>query len=174
MRTLVCALLVILGGAGCHHSRDEVFSRDLSMAAGDATLARYRLASAEIRNLSTALDAYRSEIGSYPSPTGPQTSFKGLALLVNELADFAPAALPVEDPWGNAYKYWSDGTVFFIVSLSENGDNGTDYVVVGWRSATEVADMLCDGESDRAFDDDLVWTKGRFCRWPPLLPADSR
>ena len=98
-----------------------------------------RTATLQIEELSSALDVYRLEVGSYPS------SDQGLVALVENPGNVPQWNGPYlrkktirKDPWGNDYHYVSPGENgdFDLYSLgadnSEGGD-GENSDVLGWE-----------------------------------------
>lgn len=86
-------------------------------------------AKAQIESFGKALDAYRLEVGSYP------TSEQGLNALVIKPDDAAKWNGPYlqkqvpPDPWGRAYVYRSpaqDGGDFDLLSMAKDGQTGGD------------------------------------------------
>ena len=84
-----------------------------------------RTAGAEISNLTTMLDSYRLEVGSYPSQ---------LSYLYEKPSDLADSSKwmqlskkPINpDPWGRPYEYKLDGDKYDLRSLGPDGQSGTE------------------------------------------------
>jgi len=93
----------------------------------------------QIEELSSALDVYRLEVGSYPS------SNQGLLALVDKPSEAEQWNGPYlrkktirKDPWGNDYLYRSPGEngPFDLYSLgadNSEGGEGEDRDVLGWQ-----------------------------------------
>ena len=93
----------------------------------------------QIEELSSALDVYRLEVGSYPS------SNQGLLALVDKPSEADQWNGPYlrkktirKDPWGNDYLYRSPGEngPFDLYSLgadNSEGGEGEDRDVLGWQ-----------------------------------------
>ncbi len=93
----------------------------------------------QIEELSSALDVYRLEVGSYPS------SNQGLLALVDKPSEADQWNGPYlrkktirKDPWGNDYRYRAPGEngAFDIFSLGADdseGGEGEDRDVLGWE-----------------------------------------
>ncbi|MBL1379329.1 type II secretion system major pseudopilin GspG [Zobellella sp. CGMCC 1.18722] len=98
-----------------------------------------KTAQLQIRELSTALDLYRLEVGRYP------TTSEGLDALLNAPANtrgwngpyLTKRAIP-KDPWGNDYHYRSPGQydgfdLFSLGADNREGGTGEDQDVVSWE-----------------------------------------
>ena len=93
----------------------------------------------QIEELSSALDVYRLEVGSYPS------SDEGLMALVENPGNVNQWNGPYlrkktirKDPWGNDYNYVSPGEngAFDLYSLgadNREGGEGEDRDILGWE-----------------------------------------
>lgn len=98
-----------------------------------------KTAQLQIEELSSALDIYRLEVGSYPS------SNEGLLALVENPSGvnqwngpYLRKSTVRRDPWGNDYIYRSPGEYgdFDIYSLgadNSEGGEGEDRDIVGWE-----------------------------------------
>ncbi len=93
---------------------------------GQAAKARVKAARVQISSLSTALDTFALDVGSYPSTQD------GLDALRQAPSDakrwdgpYLPKAVPA-DPWGTAYQYKGpDGDGFYeILSYGADGKSG--------------------------------------------------
>ena len=94
--------------------------------AGRTEQARQSAAKTDISNLTTALSAYETDIGTYP------TSEQGLQVLVDKPSDLAAwkgpyvAKVP-NDPWGHPYIYrmpGNSGKAFDLLSTGPDGHEG--------------------------------------------------
>ncbi len=105
---------------------------------GKVGAAKQKTAKAQIELFGTALDAFRLDVGRYP------TSEEGLKALREKPSGadawsgpYLPKEIPV-DPWGRAYVYRSPGEQheYEIVSLGLDGAEGGDgenQDVVSWK-----------------------------------------
>ncbi len=105
---------------------------------GKVGAAKQKTAKAQIELFGTALDAFRLDVGRYP------TSEEGLKALREKpsgadawTGPYLPKEIPV-DPWGRAYVYRSPGEQheYEIVSLGLDGAEGGDgenQDVVSWK-----------------------------------------
>lgn len=93
--------------------------------------ARVTTANADIATIATQLTTYRLDNGAYPTTT------QGLKALVERTnTPPVPAIFPdggyiptmPKDPWGNDYRYTSDGRSYSITSLGRDGKEGGEGV----------------------------------------------
>ncbi|WAJ27827.1 type II secretion system major pseudopilin GspG [Antarcticirhabdus aurantiaca] len=81
-------------------------------------------ASVQVRNISSALELYFLDTGSYPDPVA------GLSALVenrgapNWNGPYLKNASGLADPWGRAYAYESTGVTYRVTSLGRDGQPG--------------------------------------------------
>lgn len=103
---------------------------------GKLGMAKQKTAKAQIEMLLTALDAYRLDMGAYPS------SQEGLEALVTNPGDdrwdgpYLAKGLP-EDPWGNPYHYEIPGQngevdIYSYGLDNQPGGDGEDKDVTSW------------------------------------------
>ncbi|OIN13865.1 type II secretion system major pseudopilin GspG [Oceanisphaera psychrotolerans] len=98
-----------------------------------------KTASLQIKELGTALDLYRLEVGRYP------TTSEGLNALVSAPANargwngpyLTKKTIP-QDPWGNDYQYRAPGQqgefdLFSLGADNQQGGSGEDQDVVSWE-----------------------------------------
>ena len=95
--------------------------------------AKKKAAKAQIEMFSTAIDAYRLDIGKFPGAlkelreSGGDDKWQG---------PYLPKDIPL-DPWGNAYEYKSPGEHgdYDIISFGANGvsDSGEGDDIVSWK-----------------------------------------
>lgn len=109
---------------------------------GKVDKAKQKAAKAQISLFETALDAYRLDVGKYP------TTEMGLSALrvkpdgVDKWdGPYLPKEIPV-DPWGNAYEYRSPGEHgdFDILSYGQDkspGGEQNDQDIVNWKNLDE-------------------------------------
>ncbi len=82
---------------------------------------KIKTAQTQMKMLSTAIDAYRLDVGSYPS---------SLDLLIksddsNWDGPYLPKAVP-KDPWGQEYNYSADGSNYKLYSYGSDKKAGGD------------------------------------------------
>ncbi len=98
-----------------------------------------KTAALQIKELSTALDLYRLEVGRYP------TSSEGLSALISAPANtrgwngpYLTKKTVPQDPWGNDYQYRAPGQqgefdLFSLGADNQQGGTGEDQDVVSWE-----------------------------------------
>ncbi|MDO8906994.1 MAG: type II secretion system major pseudopilin GspG [Pseudohongiella sp.] len=75
----------------------------------------------QISSLSSALDAYRLDMGQYPSQL--EDLMRNSSGRASWNGPYLRGAVP-NDPWGNAYVYQSDGRSFTLMSYGADGRQG--------------------------------------------------
>lgn len=95
-------------------------------------------ARAQIQNISSILDLYRLEVGSYPSDSD------GLEALIEQPGDeprwngpYVKQREALVDPWGQLYEYrmpgeYSDYDLFTLGADETDGGEGEDQDVTSW------------------------------------------
>jgi general secretion pathway protein G len=108
---------------------------------GKVSSAKLKTAKAQIELFGTALDAYRLDVGKYP------TTEEGLKALREKPSGadqwkgpYLPKEIPM-DPWGRAYVYKSPGNFgdYDLISLGldgTEGGEGENQDVVSWKDVT--------------------------------------
>ncbi len=108
---------------------------------GKVSAAKLKTAKAQIELFGTALDAYRLDVGKYP------TTEEGLKALREKPSGaeawkgpYLPKEIPM-DPWGRAYIYKSPGNFgdYDLISLGldgTEGGEGENQDVVSWKDVT--------------------------------------
>ena len=105
---------------------------------GKVDRARQQSAKAQIELFSTSLDAYRLDVGSYPTT---EQGLEALRVAPPNVTGWDGPYLPKEipmDPWGRPYVYKSPGDHgdFDILSLGQDGQTGgekNDKDIVSWK-----------------------------------------
>ncbi|MFP2769843.1 type II secretion system major pseudopilin GspG [Oceanisphaera sp. KMM 10153] len=98
-----------------------------------------KTAALQIKELGTALDLYRLEVGRYP------TSNEGLSALISAPANtrgwngpYLTKKTVPQDPWGNDYQYRAPGQqgefdLFSLGADNQQGGTGENQDVVSWE-----------------------------------------
>lgn len=93
----------------------------------------------QVENLNTALDAYRLEVGRYPSTT------EGLLALIQAPpganrwnGPYLKKSLVPKDPWGNDYHYVAPGQhgpydLYSLGADNAEGGDGENQDILGWQ-----------------------------------------
>ena len=105
---------------------------------GKLTTAKLKATKAQIELFGTALDAFRLDVGRYPSTeeglNGLRTKPSGVT---NWQGPYLPKEIPV-DPWGKAYVYRSPGEhgAYDLISYGLDGvegGEGENQDIVSWK-----------------------------------------
>ena len=99
---------------------------------------------ADIRGLTTSIETYSVDTGTYPTGTGINT----LAVLVPEYS----RELIQLDAWDHDLIYQGSTSYYSIGSPGKDG--GNTLVLIGGGGATQ------------NFDDDIIYAVGQFVQWP--------
>lgn len=97
--------------------------------------AKLKTAKAQVEMLSTSLDAFRLDVGRYPST---EEGLKVLWLKKSNIKGFMGPYLPKplkDDPWGNAYQYTKEskkGEPYELFSFGPDGQLGGDKDISIW------------------------------------------
>jgi general secretion pathway protein G len=87
--------------------------------------ARVDAAHAQIKGLSSALELYFIDVGSYPTS---EEGLKALSVAPTTAkgwnGPYLKGADTLTDPWGNAYQYENQGSAFAVRSLGRDGKTG--------------------------------------------------
>jgi len=120
-----------------------------------------RQAMRELRSMGTACESFAVDNNVYPGPVQPIDSVGRIETVVEP---WYIRVLPIIDPWGNPYLFWSDTTHYAIVSYGPDGM--PDYPYASWSRTEFVA--LHTGPTAR-FGQDLVFASGAFVQWPAIF-----
>lgn len=118
-------------------------------------------AMADLRGLGTAAESYAIDYNVYPGPVQPLGSIDAV---VPDLEPVYIRRAPRQDPWGNPYLYWSDGTAYALISRGADGRLDTDYHDWG-RAEYEAFRPAATFEPGK----DVVFVTGAFVQWPAAL-----
>src|SRR5262245_30872060 len=91
--------------------------------------ARGHTAAVQLRNLATALDLYRLEVGRYPTkPEGLRALLEQPASAQGWQGPYIDRAEQLNDPWGRPYRYTVPGKrgAFDLLTLGADGAEGGD------------------------------------------------
>jgi len=107
----------------------------------------------DIRSVVLSVGAFEFDNGVVPGPTDGLVTAE---FLRHHVEPTYIASLPVADGWGNALRYWSDGTRFIVASVGVDGVTDRPYAGV---TAAELGDG----------GDDIVVIDGNVAAVPPYL-----
>ena len=123
----IIRLFLIVAGVVCFAAcvAIQVVVPPAPQAAIESDSEKVRRAIAELRTLSTALQAHAVETNSYPRPDTSDVPVGGrLFASVNRLSSL-PAdyrrSLAAFDPWGFPYLYWTDGQHWVLICTGSHG-----------------------------------------------------
>ena len=119
-----------------------------------------RRAMADLRSAATACESFAVDYSSYPGPVDPIDLVDRIEIIVEPTYI---RAIPKIDPWGNAYRFWSDTTHYSLVSYGPDGIPDFPYATWG-RSEF---DAIHTGVTTRV-GADLVFANGAFVQWPTV------
>ena len=119
-----------------------------------------RRAMIELRTTGTACESYAVDNNIYPGPVEP---IDMVARIESSLEWIYIRVLPLVDPWGNPYRFWSDTTRYALVSYGPDGIPDSPYAPWG-RTEFEAMHV---GPTTR-FGADLVFASGAFVQWPAI------
>lgn len=118
-------------------------------------------ATCEIRKIAIAVEKFVIEAKSYPGPT---TGVVRADFLKASLVPKFMKSLPSLDPWGSAYRYWSDGKDYLIISTGADGASAVNYGEVVRGKLPEFREKVCHGGyADESKD--MILCDGQFCQW---------
>jgi general secretion pathway protein G len=112
---------------------------------------RQKRSMADMRSVSTAIEAYAVDNGEYPS------SLTSIEELEPYVVPIYLRQLPRVDGWETPFQLWTseDGMAYQIVSLGKDGKQGAQ-----------------NGGPTESFNDDIVYRNGTFRQWPDGIDAD--
>lgn len=120
--------------------------------------ARQRRSMGDMRGISTAVEAYASDLNRYPPasafvlPAGLALPTESLATIQNYLQPTYIRALPVVDGWNSWFTYGANSSLADYV-LRSNGRGGIAQTAPLYEPTTD-------------FRDDIILVNGRFVQWP--------
>ena len=109
--------------------------------------AKVKQTMSDMRSIGTALEDYWTDNDEYP----PANSMEELT---GYLTPFYIAHLPINDGWGNPFRYEVKEDSYFLISL------GRDGIQDAFEPYTAFASITDD------FDDDIIFSEGVFIRYP--------
>lgn len=119
--------------------------------------ARRSLAVDEMTVLATIVEAHSMHEEHYP---GRRNEFGPIDQMLKPVADlYSMDVLPLEDPWGQPYLYWTDGHEYIIVSYGSDRRSASAYGDEIRSTENGHRGTLCPRSSD-----DLMWVNGMICQ----------
>ena len=114
----------------------------------------------DLRGAGTACESFAVDYAFYPGPVQPIDS---AARIETILEPTYIQSFPTVDPWGNAYRFWSDTTHYVLLSYGSDGIPDSPYA--DWGRAE--FDAIDTGLTTRS-GADLVFANGSFVQWPTI------
>ncbi len=87
-------------------------------------MAKADTASAQIRNIASAVELYYLDTGSYPAADKGLTALTGSDGAPGWNGPYLKDAAGIQDPWGRPYAYETTGAGFRVTSLGRDGKPG--------------------------------------------------
>ena len=148
------------GWAGSDPAEDLLIVNGVMYRGPSSQVELVRRVLAEIRSIGTAVESYAVDNNIYPGPVVPLDPVTRVEL---DLTPFYIRVLPIRDPWGNPYRFWSTTRAYAIVSYGTDGQ--PDYPYAAWGepefSALSVGGTYLVGP-------DVVFVSGQFVQWPAV------
>jgi hypothetical protein len=119
-----------------------------------------RRAMAELRSAGTACESFAVDNNVYP---GPVTPIDTLATVASSLQPIYIRQLPIMDPWGHPYLFWSNTQSYALLSYGVDGL--PDYPYATWGQADFEA--VTAGAST-LIGPDVIFVNGQFRQWPGI------
>jgi hypothetical protein len=116
-----------------------------------------KTAMADMRSIATAVESFAIDYNRYP------TQGAGLAPLTVLWDDLEPLyikVLPMLDPWGEPFLYWSDGTQYILISSGADKVFDRTYPLYSEELKIKHYRGLAPD-----FETDLVFINGQFAQW---------
>jgi hypothetical protein len=118
-------------------------------------LGKQRRTMADIRSVGIVFEAFRLDNNALPG--GPVAALEPVQRIEIDVQPIYIRSLPLFDAWGNALRYWTDGSSSYrIVSAGADGVLETDYSTVPGSGEFDATD----------FGRDIVFGDGEFEQWP--------
>jgi hypothetical protein len=131
---------------------------------------KVRRAIAELRTISTALQAHAVETNSYPRPDASDVPVGGrLFASINHLSSL-PAeyrrSLAAIDPWGFPYLYWTDGQHWVVICTGSDGRIHDPISIDQRIEATLSSAWNPPPQQTHCLEDEIIVLDARFLTWP--------
>ena len=131
---------------------------------------KVRRAIAELRTISTALQAHAVETNSYPKADTSDLAVGGrLFASINRLSSL-PAeyrrSLATVDPWGFPYLYWTDGQHWALLYTGSDGRIHDPGSIDQRIEATLSSGWNAPPQQTHCLEDEIIVVDARFLTWP--------
>jgi hypothetical protein len=131
---------------------------------------KVRRAIAELRTISTVLQAHAVDFNSYPKPDTSEVPVGGrLFAYLNRLSSL-PAdyrrSLATFDPWGFPYLYWTDGQHWVLICTGSDGRIRDPASIDQRIQATLSSAWNASPQQTHCLEDEIIVLDGNFLTWP--------
>lgn len=138
--------------------------------ASESDSEKVRRAIAELRTISTALQAHAVETNSYPKPDTSDLAVGGrLFAAINRLSSL-PAeyrrSLATVDPWRFPYLYWTDGQHWLLLCTGSDGRIHDPGSIDQRIEATLSSVWNAPPQQTHCLEDEIIVLDARFLTWP--------
>lgn len=148
------------GWAGTDPADDLLIVDGIAYRGPSSQTELVRRAIADIRSAGTACESFGVDYNIYP---GPVTPMDALSSIGSELEPIYIRVLPILDPWGQPYRFWSNTRSYAIVSYGVDGQ--PDYPYAMWGQAEFEA--LAVGAA-ALVGPDVVFVNRQLVQWPGI------
>ncbi len=144
---------------------------------------RVRTAMENIRQIAIAIESFAVDNNRYPRPDRTTDSVGpyrlGPVASIQRALASGGKDLPVVDPWGNPYLYWSSGQDYVLVCQGSDGtltDRALVQMVIHWEAGSEGhgVDNLGPLPPLKCSAQDIICGDGLFLRYPKGPLGDCR
>jgi len=115
---------------------------------------------AELRSAGTACESYAVGNNVYP---GPVTPIDALTRVASSLQPIYIRQLPIMDPWGHPYLFWSNTQSYALLSYGVDGLPDHPYDLWGQSDFEAVATG-----ASTLIGPDVIFVNGQFRQWPGI------
>jgi hypothetical protein len=148
------------GWAGTDPNDDLLILNGIAYRGPSSQTETVRRAMAELRSAGTACESFAVDNNLYP---GPVTPIDQLVTVASLLQPIYIRQLPVMDPWGHPYLFWSNTVSYALVSFGVDGL--PDYQYASWGQPQFEA--VTAGASS-LIGPDVIFVNGQFRQWPGI------
>jgi hypothetical protein len=148
------------GWAGTDPDDDLLIANGLAYRGPSSQSELVRRAMAEIRSAGTACESFAVDNNNYPGPVAP---IDALSSIETDLSPIYIRVLPILDPWGHPYRFWSNTRAYALLSYGVDGQ--PDYPYAAWGQVEFEA--LAVGATT-LIGPDVVFGNGQFRQWPGI------
>jgi len=148
------------GWAGTDPNDDLLVLDGISYRGPSSQTETVRRAMADLRSAGTACESFAVDNNVYP---GPVTPIDALTRVASSLQPIYIRQLPIMDPWGHPYLFWSNTQAYALLSYGVDGL--PDHPYDTWGQAEFEA--VSTGAST-LIGPDVIFVNGQFRQWPGI------